>query len=110
MVSHLGGKSLPEPFAPSEDSLMNSFRPDWSERWTAEQAERQLHKFKFRGPGWYEQGRDTLLVLPCDRDTTIPEEFWSQTWTTGERFEFNAYSGRSPAPAFNLIVNGPHRS
>lgn len=37
--------------------------PDWMERWTAGEARKQLGSgFKFKGPGWYFEKKDTILV------------------------------------------------
>ena len=102
---------------------MTSFKPDWSEIWTAKQAEKELIGFKFNGPGWYRahnirlpEGRpDIILVIPFDRAVGnrwtmgIADTFWAQANGEEERFEFNVYSGSHPVDMFNAIIHAPTR-
>ena len=82
------------------------FKPDWSEVWTAAQAEAQLEEFKFTGPGFYRHNGDTLLVIPVDRPAS---QMWHQAFRPDEQFEFNVYNATDPADWFNLIANAPTR-
>ena len=86
--------------------MIDIFKPDWTNTYTAWKAEQELKDFKFEGPGWYLVGDDTLLVIPVDRN--MPE-IWNKTWTETERFNFHYYVGRNPASIFNAIVNAPTR-
>jgi hypothetical protein len=78
--------------------------PDWSETWTAVQAEVELGNFKFIGPGFYHCKGDTILAIPLDRPR---EETWSQKFEPDERFEFNVWNG--PGPDLNLLASAPTR-
>ncbi len=102
-------KKVQRPKAKRRTVAHNSFRPDWMVTWTAAVAEARLSgkHFRFQGPGWYQVGPDTVLVLAFQRPV---ERWWNKlTVTEGEVFQFNWYSSRNPADTFNAIVNAPTR-
>jgi hypothetical protein len=70
------------------------FRPDWTEYWTAERAQRQLSKFVWKGTGWYITKTDAMLVLPTSRQGT---------------YKFMVYNGHDPRGAFSKIAKLPVR-
>jgi len=77
------------------------FIPDWSMIGSAEYAEKELQGFKFRGPGWYINKTDTLLVLPYAADDDGAQ--------CKDLYRVCVYNNRNPADAFNWIVNAPTR-
>lgn len=51
---------------------------DWSKVYTPESAEKDLHRFKFKGVGWYNTRFDTMLVRP----TSIEGAYMFHTWNS----------------------------
>jgi hypothetical protein len=94
---------------------MNYFNPSWQEVWTAEEAEKELTGFKFRGPGLYFIGDDVIIVIPKDAHPSIsPWETISHPWNYSgwpkhALFTFLVYTGYNPLQTFNLIVSAPIR-
>lgn len=84
-----------------------SFKPDWSELWTAKKAEEQLEGFKFKGPGWYIRSFGTMLVVPEDR--TLETAWNMQSVNADERFYFHMYDGWNPGSIFGSIAHAPTR-
>lgn len=100
----------------------HGFTPDWTEVWTAAQAEKELthlssyegdeeKKFVFNGPGWYiakdlKGGLDVILVIPLVDET---DALFAHTWPRDTQFQFNVYNGRDPAQLFGLIATAPTR-
>lgn len=83
-----------------------SFQPDWTAHWTKTQAEKELHDFTFRGPGWYHTtAGDTLLVIPTERDFEPDKAIWNAPTNDNELFQFCVYNNRNPFASFNTIVN-----
>jgi ribosomal protein L7/L12 len=101
-----GGSSEPKSAMYIDPS--QAIRPDWSEVWTARNAEEQLQGFAFKGPGWYLSSTDTLLVTPCGavEEGSTP---WQWKWPEDQLFRFNVYNHRNPADGFNQIINAPVR-
>jgi len=90
--------------------------PNWSDVYTAAQAERELSNFKFKGPGWYIRKIPATLTAPAEIDIVLViaidrpvETAWHQAFTADERFEFNVYNDRCPFDDFSAIVNAPTR-
>lgn len=83
---------------------ISDFQPDWKATLTAEDSEIELNGFKFKGPGWYIEKDDTVLVFPANGEC---EEPWKQTWEEDRLFHFLVYNERNPSDAFNAIVNAP---
>jgi hypothetical protein len=96
--------------------FVRDFEPDWTKRWTAREAEEQLHNFKFSGPGWYLSPSDTLLVVP-DSDVEYAGSYkdrvekgpWRGKWPEDQLFWFIVYNGRDPSNSFNALANAPVR-
>jgi hypothetical protein len=90
-----------------------AFRPDWIDRWTIREMERELEPFEFKGVGWYitkgvikegpRAGRsyeDTLLVIPL-------QEFIDHDGTAEQVFLVCQWNHHLAGEAFNWIVNAP---
>ncbi len=90
------------------DCALDSFQPDWQELWTPAQAEAELRGFKFKGPGWYLSGDDTVLVIQPNAPAYLGFGFWSSD--VGVKFWFFVYNHRNPRSAFNQICQAPVRS
>lgn len=95
-------------------SLGLDFRPDWTQSWTAAAAEEQLRGFKFKGPGWYLEGNDAILVVPWERPPG--EGFTHKPEQRDEMFQFCVWNGRDKesmvkhlTSLFALIVHAPIR-
>lgn len=91
---------------PKDRETVDSFESDWAHTWSAEQSEKELTNFKFKGPGFYRHKGDVMLVVPCDR---IIERLWHQEFKPEETFRFYVWNQRDPAPLFNAITNAPER-
>ncbi len=61
--------------------------PDWSNVWTAEEAEKELKGFEFKGPGWYVDPDESLLVVPM----VVSDHTWRQRWPKDAKFRFCHY-------------------
>jgi len=70
--------------------------PSWTQVYTIAEAEEQLKDFKFKGPGWYKKGEDTLLVLPND--------------PKGTTYLFAVYNYRDARVSFQNIAALPVRN
>lgn len=73
------------------------FQPDWCEKWTKEEAEKELFNFVFKGEGWYHwdqgnNGFDVCLVIALKGT---------------DKFEFNVYNGRDPRNMLEMISKLP---
>lgn len=77
------------------------FIPDWTALFTADQAERELRNFLFRGVGLYLTKTDTIIVLPA---------IVSARAATPPVFRFCVYNNVSAHEAFNTIINLPVRT
>lgn len=77
--------------------------PDWENRWTQEEAERELQHFTFKGTGWYlSKCGEAMLVGESPEYPMKPDE------TPGKHYRF-CYWTVSPMDTFNWIVNAPVR-
>lgn len=85
-----------------------SFTPDWHERYTASEMEKEFVGFEFKGPGWYLLKEQTMLVIPVARPL---DELWNQKrdgmWS--EKFDIYMYDGWSPGEIFASIARAPTR-
>jgi hypothetical protein len=68
--------------------------PDWRRLLTPDDAERELEGFVWRGPGWYINDNDSLLVFP----SPLSGEYW-----------FWVYNGRSPHEGMMQATRAPVR-
>jgi len=90
---------------------VSSITPDWSQCWTAKEAEAELGgRFKFAGCGWYlvrtqKGGIDSMLVLP--RSEHLPS--FAGLYPEDTVFKFSVYNGRCPAADMSAIANAPVR-
>lgn len=72
--------------------LQGAIHPDWRQYWTVKESEYELEDFKFRGPGFYTDGKtESLLVLPS---------------ADPAKFHFLMYSF-DPQPAFKELAQLP---
>lgn len=85
--------------------------PDWTQTWRASDAERELHDFKFKGPGWYITETYVVLVVPTGGILPKVDSQWAgpEQWDSDQLFKFYVYNGRNPCEAFNQLVNAPVR-
>lgn len=85
--------------------------PDWTEFWTAAEAEEKIKGFQFAGPGAYFVKGDTFLVVPSAglEPSKMGGIIWKQKWPKQTKFGFYVWSGADASVTFNAIVNAPIR-
>lgn len=83
--------------------MILNLTPDWTERWSKEEAEKELFQFQFKGTGWYiSKNGEALLVSDL---SSVPTKDGSEPV---KRYRFDYWSV-SPLETFNWIVNAPVR-
>ena len=93
-------------FSQSVPSSAINFIPNWSQIWTATQAEAELNEFVFNGTGWYFSEQGTIIVLPLERDLVSR---WHKKHTDTETFLFCVWNERLDT-IFSSIANAPTRT
>lgn len=92
---------------------MLNYLPNYSQRFTVEQALKHLaglSEVGFRGPGWYRLDADAVLVLSAEREVAARAELWDQRYRQDELFVFHVYTGRSPVLDFQALLQAPMRT
>lgn len=84
------------------------FEYDWQNCWTVEQAEKELQGFEWKGPGVYNHGFDSMIVIPVNRSS---DEIWHTKLTEiNEKFNFYIFNNRRVADLISVLSQAPTRT
>ncbi len=89
---------------------------DWRLVMTASEAEKEFSAFKFKGPGWYLNVDECMLVVPSEihegpykdnREYCV--QVWKQTWPENTKFVFYYYGCGFEYTIFSVCAVAPTR-
>jgi hypothetical protein len=84
--------------------------PDWRAFWRAEQFNRELHGLEFRGPGFYLDEGNTVLVIPQPpQNAATPSTVWNAEQPEGTLYEVNVYNCNFRETIFAATATAPIR-
>ncbi len=107
-------KTLTQKFVSPAFSLQVA--PDWSRRARPEEFRTQFCDLTFKGPGWYYNGSDTILIIPDIDPATVTAgeggnwtDLWKQKWPKDTIFWVHCWNVLHHSNLFNALINAPTR-